>query len=76
MDLTFGFILFPDMTQLDLTGPFEVFAQMPGVTTHLLWKTLDPVRTDSGLTLTPTATFEECPALDRVCVREVRDKRR
>jgi len=41
---------------------------MPGVTTLLLWKTLDPVRTDRGLMLIPTATFEACPALDLVCV--------
>jgi cyclohexyl-isocyanide hydratase len=68
MNLTIGFILFPDMTQLDLTGPFEVFARMPGVTIHLIWKTLDPVRTDRGLMLIPTTTFEECPALDLVCV--------
>jgi cyclohexyl-isocyanide hydratase len=68
MNLNFGFILFPDMTQLDLTGPFEVFARMPGVTTHLIWKTLDPVQTDRGLMMIPTATFEECPALDLVCV--------
>jgi len=68
MNLTFGLILFPDMTQLDLTGPFEVFSRMPGVTTHLLWKTLEPVRSDRGLTITPTMTFEGCPALDLVCV--------
>jgi cyclohexyl-isocyanide hydratase len=56
------------MTQLDLTGPFEVFARMPGITTHLLWKDLAPVRTDRGLTIVPTATFRDCPALDLVCV--------
>lgn len=68
MNLTFGLILFPDMTQLDLTGPFEVFARMPGVTVHLLWKTLEPVRTDRGLTILPTATFDTCPALDLICM--------
>jgi len=68
VNLTFGLILFPDMTQLDLTGPFEVFARMPGVTVHLLWKTLEPVRTDRGLTILPTATFDTCPALDLICM--------
>jgi cyclohexyl-isocyanide hydratase len=68
MNLTVGFILFPDMTQLDLTGTFEVFARMPGLTIHLIWKTLDPVRADRGLMLIPTTIFEECPALDLVCV--------
>jgi cyclohexyl-isocyanide hydratase len=65
---TFGLLLFPNMTQLDLTGPFEVFARMPEVTTHLLWKDLAPVRTDRGLTIVPTATFRDCPALDLLCV--------
>ena len=38
-----GLLLFPRMTQLDLTGPFEVFAKMPGAEVLLLWKTLQPV---------------------------------
>ena len=66
--LAFGLLLFPNMTQLDLTGPFEVFARIPGVTTHLVWKTLAPVRTDRGLGMIPTATFDDCPPLDLVCV--------
>ncbi len=66
--LSFGLLLFPDMTQLDLTGPFEVFARIPGVTAHLLWKTLEPVRTDRGLAIVPTATLDHCPPLDLICV--------
>jgi cyclohexyl-isocyanide hydratase len=68
MSLTFGLILFPEMTQLDLTGPFEVFARVPGAATHLIWKTREPVRTDRGLSIIPTTTFDECPPLDVVCV--------
>jgi cyclohexyl-isocyanide hydratase len=41
---------------------------MPEVTVHLLWKTLEPVRTDRGLTILPTTTFNTCPQLDLVCV--------
>jgi cyclohexyl-isocyanide hydratase len=63
-----GMVLFPRLTQLDLTVPFEVFAAMPGAELHLLWKTLDPVRSERGLTITPTATFASCPTLDLVCV--------
>jgi len=63
-----GLLLFPDLTQLDLTGPFEVFARMPGATIHLLWKSLDPVRSERGLTILPTATLADCPPLDLVCV--------
>lgn len=63
-----GLILFPKLTQLDLTGPAEVFGRMPGAEVHLLWKTLDPVSSDRGLSILPTTTFEECPPLDVICV--------
>lgn len=35
--------LFPNLTQLDPIGPFEVFANTLGITVHLLWKTRGPV---------------------------------
>ena len=63
-----GLILFPKLTQLDLTGPAEVFGRMPGAEVHLLWKTLDPVSSDRGLSILPTTTFEDCPPLDVICV--------
>lgn len=63
-----GFLLFPDITQLDLTGPFEVMSMLPGATTHLVWKDLHPVRAGSGLVLQPTETFAECPQLDVLCI--------
>ena len=63
-----GLLLFPGLTQLDLTGPYEVFARMPGAAVFLLWKSLEPVRSDRGLAILPTATFEACPPLDLVCV--------
>jgi cyclohexyl-isocyanide hydratase len=63
-----GMLLFPQITQLDLTGPYEVFASMPGAELHLLWKTLSPVRADSGLTILPTTTLAEAPRLDLICV--------
>jgi cyclohexyl-isocyanide hydratase len=65
---TIGLLLFPDMTQLDMTGPYEVFARIPGARVHVLWKTLDPVRTERGLVMVPTMRLADCPALDLVCV--------
>ena len=53
-----GMVLFPRLTQLDLTGPLEVLARMPGAEVDLLWHRLEPVAADRGLVLTPTATFE------------------
>ena len=43
-----GMLVFPDLTQLDLTGPYEVLARLPGAETLLLWKTLDPVGPSMG----------------------------
>lgn len=62
--LQIGMLLFPFLTQLDLTGPFEVFSRMSNVRVHLLSKTLEPVKSDGGLVLQPTMTLAECPALD------------
>jgi cyclohexyl-isocyanide hydratase len=63
-----GMLLFPDMTQLDFTGPYEVFARLPDSIVHIIAKSLDPVRTDRGLVLTPTTTCVQCPQLDVVVV--------
>ncbi|MBR0654709.1 DJ-1/PfpI family protein [Plastoroseomonas arctica] len=63
-----GLLLFPNLTQLDLTGPAEVFARMPGAELHLIWKTRDPVPSDRTLTILPTTTFADCPTLDLICV--------
>lgn len=68
MSLTFGLLVFPGVTQLDLTGPFEVVHRVPGAKVHVLWKTLDPVHADSGLGLLPTTTFADCPPLDVLLV--------
>ncbi len=54
---TSGMLVFPNLTQLDLTGPYEVLARLPGAETLLLWKNLDSVRSEHGLTLLPMATI-------------------
>lgn len=63
-----GLVIFPKMTQLDITGPHQVFAFMPNASVHFLWKTLEPVTSDKGLTILPTTTFDNCPNLDVICV--------
>src|SRR5437899_13013210 len=56
-----GLLVHPGMILLDLAGPLTVFALMMAET-HLVWKTREPVPTDLGIPLTPTSTFESCPA--------------
>jgi cyclohexyl-isocyanide hydratase len=68
MSLEIGFLVFPQVQQLDLTGPYEVLAALQGATNHLVWKTLDPVASSTGLRLSPTTTFATCPPLEVLCV--------
>jgi cyclohexyl-isocyanide hydratase len=63
-----GFLLFPRLTQLDMTGPWEVLIKLPGAEPHLIWKTREPVMSEGGLAIVPTTTFAECPPLDLICV--------
>jgi cyclohexyl-isocyanide hydratase len=63
-----GFLLFPNITQLDLTGPHEVLSKLPGARIHLIWKTLEPVKAVGGMSIMPDTTLKDCPQLDLVCV--------
>jgi cyclohexyl-isocyanide hydratase len=62
-----AFLLYPDVTQLDLTAPAQLLA-MAGMKVELVWKTRDPVATDSGFSIVPTATIEECKEADVLCI--------
>ncbi len=57
-------LAFPRMTQLDLTGPFEVFTRFKELEIDLVWKTTEPVADAAGLRLLPSKTFADCPQAD------------
>ncbi len=61
-------LLFPGCTQLDLTGPHEVFKRVRGVTIDTVWKTAGPVRSASGLTLHAERGFDEVRDADLLCI--------
>ena len=63
-----GMLIFPDMTQLDFTGPYEVFAQMQGCEVRVIAKTLQPVAARGGLKFIPDTTLDDAPPLDLVFV--------
>ena len=63
-----AFLLFPGVTQLDLTGPAQVLSRLPGARVHLVWENLDPVPTDAGFSIVPNATFADMPKPDLLCV--------
>jgi len=68
MSFTTGFVVFPNLTQLDFTGPLQVLHRLPGATTHIVARTREPVPSDGPLTIPPTVTFAERPPLDLLCV--------
>ena len=66
--LGIAFLLFPNVTQLDLTGPAQVLSRLGNARLDLVWKTLEPVPTDAGFSILPTATFADVPYADILCV--------
>ncbi len=62
--ITIGMVIFPNLTQLDFTGPYEVFGRIPNARICVLARTLDAVRSEFGLKLIPDTTFESSPQLD------------
>src|SRR5580765_1536702 len=65
---TIGFVIFPDLTLLDFTGPLQVLSRVPQTATHIVAKSAAPVPSDCGVGLVPTHTFANCPPLDLICV--------
>jgi cyclohexyl-isocyanide hydratase len=79
-DFNIGFVIFPGITQLDFTGPFEVLSRLatppslsasskfPHAKTHVVAKDLSAVISDRGLAIMPTCTFQTCPPLNLLCI--------
>ena len=57
-------LLFPRVTQLDFTGPAQIFSRLPNTEVHLAWHSVDPVITDAGWSIVPTTTLADCPQGD------------
>ena len=49
MPFHIGLLAFPDITQLDMTGPYEVFIKFPDAKVHLIWKSRQPVTAGGGM---------------------------
>jgi cyclohexyl-isocyanide hydratase len=63
-----GILAFPGVLQMDVTGPYGVFASAPGAQVDLVWKDTSPVLSSDKLALTPNLVFSGCPPLDVLCV--------
>lgn len=66
--LQIGFLIYPGVIQLDVMGAYQVLSFPPNTQVHLIWKTLTPIASNEGLTLTPTLTLADCLPLDVLCV--------
>lgn len=55
-------LVHPKMVAQDLIGPWTAFNMVRGAELHLVWKDLQPVSTELGLSVTPTTTLADCPA--------------
>jgi cyclohexyl-isocyanide hydratase len=63
-----AFLLYDQLTQLDMTGPAQVLTRMPGAQVEYVAKTMDPVMSDCRLALMPTITIAESGQFDLICV--------
>ena len=63
-----GFLLYDQLTQLDMTGPAQVLSRMPGARVDYVAKSLDPVMSDCRLALVPTLTLVDSGQFDLICV--------
>jgi cyclohexyl-isocyanide hydratase len=66
--LHIGFVIYPGVVQLDIFGAYQVLAFPPNTQLHLISKTLSPIVSNEGLTLSPTTTLADCPVLNVICV--------
>ena len=64
----FVFALFPGLTQLDFTGPFEVLQRVPGLRPILASRAGGALTSDSGLTFQGFVPLSEISAADAICV--------
>jgi transcriptional regulator GlxA family with amidase domain len=72
MSLTFGLLMFEDLEELDLVGPWEVFTMatlgVEGARAVTIAESAAPVRCAKGLRITPDHSFADAPALDVLLV--------
>lgn len=62
------FAVYPELTQLDFTGPYEVLRRMPGAQVTVASATGHPVVSDSGLTFSALDRLAAVERCDLICV--------
>jgi cyclohexyl-isocyanide hydratase len=67
-DFPIVFALYPRITQLDFTGPYEVFARLPGARSILASTTGNTIQADSGITFSQVVRLAEIDRCALLCV--------
>ena len=67
-DFPVVFALFPRITQLDFTGPFEVFSRLPGARCVLASVEGGTIQADGGITFTGVVKLADVPECSLLCV--------
>src|ERR1700730_543850 len=62
------FALFPGVTQLDFTGPYQVFSALPGASVILASREGGTITSTDGITFAGLRRLADIPACDLVCV--------
>jgi cyclohexyl-isocyanide hydratase len=66
--LSVGCLIYEQMDQIDLTGPFEVLSRMPDTSILIIGKEVAPIRDVQGLRLSPDASIAEAELFDVLVV--------
>lgn len=66
--LSIGIVIFPEMDQIDFTGPFEVLVRLPGAKVHVLGTQKEPFRDFNGLILSPDLQIQDSPEVDLLVI--------
>jgi putative intracellular protease/amidase len=66
--LSVGGLIYEQMDQIDLTGPFEVLSRMPDTSILIIGKEVAPIRDVQGLRLSPDASIAEAELFDVLVV--------
>ena len=66
--LQVGMLCYPRLTQLDLTGPYEILSRMSDTQVHIVWKDTGPVKTEGGFCMVPNLKLSDSPNFDVILV--------
>jgi cyclohexyl-isocyanide hydratase len=68
LPISVAFLIYPDFTQLDATGPAQFLSRLGEAKVDYVARTAEPVMTDAGFAIVPTATFADVARADIICV--------